>query len=151
MKVCFVSYCILDQSVRAHPWEGAMQIATDLIENNFGIVQLPCPERIYKGIRRKPMSKNEYDVPAFRKLCKSLATSAIELCKRYEEAGIRVDAIYGVDKSPSCGINKVYVSSNGEKELIDGKGIFMEEIEAELRREGIRIPMIPIDFLTKQK
>lgn len=45
---------------------GAFGVITKMIiERGAGIVQLPCPETLFLGLKRPPMSKEEYPAPEY--------------------------------------------------------------------------------------
>jgi uncharacterized protein YbbK (DUF523 family) len=55
-------------------------------------------------------------------------------------------AIVGVEKSPSCGINNVTRTIDGDDVNLPGKGHLMEALEAEMHCRGIDIPMIGVSL-----
>src|SRR5665647_3986652 len=38
------------------------------------LIQLPCPEALYLGLDRWALTRNQLDVPEFRRFCRSLIT-----------------------------------------------------------------------------
>lgn len=60
-KLVVVCHCILNcnsKSRRAFYFEGTHSIVSKLIEEGYGIIQLPCPEMIMYGIKRWGHTKN---------------------------------------------------------------------------------------------
>ena len=37
------------------------------MSEDVGVIQLPCPEATFLGMRRWGMTREQYDVPAFRR------------------------------------------------------------------------------------
>lgn len=105
-KVILVSHCVLNQNTVVHPLarsEGAFKTIIDiLMEYNYGIIQLSCPEIMMYGMSRIPMTKSEYDTPDYKALCKTLAERDYELIERLIEGNITISGIIGIDQSPSC-------------------------------------------------
>ncbi|MBN1235458.1 MAG: hypothetical protein JW999_05330, partial [Methanotrichaceae archaeon] len=67
------------------------------------IVQLPCPEALYLGLERWAVTKNQLDVPQFRRFCRALITQYADLLQMLASQGARL-RILGVAGSPSCGV-----------------------------------------------
>ncbi len=134
-KVIFVSHCILNQNTVVHPLarsEGAYRdIVTVLMNKGIGIHQLPCPEYRYLGLKREPMTKEQYETEDFRRLNKGIAADAVGIIKEYINSGYNVLGIIGINESPTCSIN-------GEK------GIFMEELFRDLSEEDIKLRLIDV-------
>jgi predicted secreted protein len=105
-KVILVSHCVLNQNSVVHPLARSSgpfkTIVEMLMEHDFGIVQLSCPEILMYGMNRLPMTKSEYDTPDYKALCKELAERDFELIKRFWDGEIAVAGIIGIDQSPSC-------------------------------------------------
>lgn len=105
-KVILVSHCVLNQNAVVRPLArsaGSFKaIAQMLMEHDFGIVQLSCPEILMYGMKRLPMTKTEYDTPDYKALCSKLAKNDLELVQRFLDGDITVAGIIGIDQSPSC-------------------------------------------------
>ncbi len=134
-KVIFVSHCILNQNTVVYPLaraKGAYRdIVTELMNNGIGIHQLPCPEYRYLGLKREPMTKEQYETEDFRRLNKGIASDAVRIIKEYISSGYNMLGIIGINESPTCSIN-------GEK------GIFMEELLCGLSEEDIKLRLIDV-------
>lgn len=128
-RLVLTSHCILNQNSVVSPLaraKGPFYIVNMLVEKGIGIIQLPCPEFKYLGLGRKPMSKEEYDVPEYRELCKKLFQPFIEDLREYLKNGYEILGIIGVKESPTCSIS-------------GNRGIFMEEIFKALKEEDIKL------------
>ncbi|WP_102398791.1 CD3072 family TudS-related putative desulfidase [Haloimpatiens massiliensis] len=133
-NLILVSHCVLNQNSVVEPLaraRGAFTMIDKFIKEGYGIIQLPCPEFKFLGPNRKPMSKEEYDCPEYRELCKTLFFSVLEDLKKYIASGYKLKTIIGINESPTCSIT-------------GKRGIFMEEIFNILNNEGISIDYIEI-------
>ena len=106
------------------------------------VVQLPCPEALYLGLERWAVTRNQLDVPQFRRFCRSLIEQYVDLLQMLAREGARL-RIVGVAGSPSCGVITTSSGYTGgrvqecEHTHVSGRGVFMEEFLAELERRGV--------------
>jgi predicted secreted protein len=112
----------------------------ELINNDIGIHQLPCPEYRFLGLKREPMTKEQYDTEGFRNINKRIAVDTVNIIKEYISNGYEVLGIIGINESPTCSIN-------------GDKGILMEELINILRYEDIKLNLIdvPTDYHDGEK
>jgi len=105
-------------------------------------VQLPCPEALYLGLERWAVTKNQLDVPQFRRFCRALIEEYVDLLDMLARQGASL-CIVGVAGSPSCGVETTSSGYTGgrvrecEHARVSGRGVFMEELLAELERRGV--------------
>jgi len=105
-------------------------------------VQLPCPEALYLGLERWAVTRNQLDVPQFRRFCRTLIEGYADLLEMLAHQGARL-CIVGVAGSPSCGVVTTSSGYTGglpgaaEHVRVAGRGVFMEELLAELERRGV--------------
>ena len=105
-------------------------------------VQLPCPEALYLGLERWAVTKNQLDVPQFRRFCRSLITQYVDLLEMLAHQGARL-RILGVAGSPSCGVETTSSGYTGGRVReqshahVSGMGVFMEELLAETERRSV--------------
>jgi predicted secreted protein len=105
-------------------------------------VQLPCPEALYLGLERWAVTRNQLDVPQFRRFCRSLIEHYVDLLQMMAHEGARL-CIVEVAGSPSCGVETTSSGYTGgrpgaaEHARVAGRGVFMEELLAELERRGV--------------
>ena len=115
-------------------------------EQNEPIIQLPCPEMIYFGINRRENTKDQFDFPNYRRFCRKLFLPYADMIEMFEKDGYII-SITGVPKSPSCGSLTTSVGGEAgkcdffENTIENGKGIFFEEIENELKKRNISFEM----------
>lgn len=138
-RVIFISHCILNQNTVVHPLARAKGAYKDIIEelmdNEIGIHQLPCPEYRHLGLKREPMTKEDYDTYDFRTINKNIATDTLGIIKEYLSNDYEILGIIGINESPTCSIK--------------GKmGIFMEELLNLLESNNIKLNLIdvPTDY-----
>lgn len=128
-EIVIVSHCVLNQNTVVEGLaraKGGFKIVDELIGEGVGIVQLPCPEFKFLGIKRKGQSKIEYDLKEYRELCKNLFMPILDDIKEYQRNGYKIKKIIGINQSPTCSIS-------------GNRGIFMEEIFEILKAENIEL------------
>jgi len=151
-RIAIVSHCLLNQNSKPYLdalYPGIVNPVFHVLEReHFGIVQMPCPEVAYGGLKRWWQVVEQYDTPIYRGYCKELASNVVDQVEQYlanKDAAI----IIGIDGSPSCGVH--YAGSNsqwqGRPNVVDtkypvaeGKGILMLELEKEFNARGLNIP-----------
>ena len=156
-KIAVVAHCILNQNARVLGLANHAGIIDELVklflEKDYGVVQMPCPELIYGGLKRWSLTKEQYDTPMFRNLCREISKSITEQVKEYLNNGVNVALVIGVEGSPSCGVNETskgylggIVEETGEQKskTVKGSGILIEELRSELKRMRISIPFYGI-------
>jgi predicted secreted protein len=96
------------------------------------LVQLPCPEALYLGLDRWAVTRNQLNVPEFRRFCSSLIVHYADIIELLASKGASI-RIVGVAGSPCCG---VLTTSDGYQggivqesphRHVTGMGVFMEE------------------------
>jgi len=134
-KVIFTSHCVLNQNTVVCPLARAKgpyrDIVQKLMEEGIGIHQLPCPEYRHLGLKRKPMTKSQYDTVEFRNLCKKIGKDAVNIMKEYLDNDYLIVGLLGIKGSPSC-------SLRGEK------GILMEELLSIAKDNGISLNLLDV-------
>lgn len=162
-KLCLVSHCILNCYSKL---EGSSyckgplnEVIYPLIEKGYGIIQLPCPEISYFGMRRWGHAKEQFDNPFFRKYCRSIIEPLILQIQEYINNGYTLSYVIGINGSPSCGIDLTCTSKVWRGEIskwrdIDSiknslsyeqaPGVFMEELMRILKESNINTNYIGI-------
>ncbi len=138
LEIRVVAHCLLNPSTRV---KGLKPVKFHP-EAEGPLIQLPCPEALYMGLDRWTVTRNQMDVPEFRRFCRSLITHYADLLEMLarQEAKIRIVGLAG---SPSCGVRTTSAGYEGgrvrqcEHAHVSGMGVFMEELLAELERRGI--------------
>ena len=165
-KIAIISHCIINQnSVVKGEYKDInifFPFIKKLFEENIGILQLPCPETEYYGLRRLGHVKEQFDNCGYRKYVEKIVNSFVDIIKEYINNGYEIVGIYGIAGSPSCGVN-LTCSANWEGEIslykdkedivsrvkmINESGIFMEIFKSILDKNKINIPFYDVyDFI----
>lgn len=150
-KIVFLCHCILNSNSKVLErarYGGIYKEVLDVLEEyDVGVVQLPCPEHLYFGGNRYWGGKNVYDSAGYRRFCREQASFMADYISNYQAMNYQIISILGCDGSPTCGVNFTNHYHNGggrpkalNREVIDGKGIFMEELEREIKDRGLKMP-----------
>jgi len=140
-KVIFTAHCILNQNSVVAPLArakgGFKQIINLLLEHDIGIHQISCPEFKHLGLKRTPMTKEEYNTKEYVKLCEEIASEVVNNLVEYLDNDYTIIGLLGINQSPTCSI-------------FDEKGHLMEAIIRQLELRELYIPMfdLPEDYDT---
>jgi predicted secreted protein len=152
-RVALIANCLLNQNAKvcegAHYRGVVSPVVQALRSRGYELQQLPCPELAFAGVRRWWAVYEQYDTPAYRAHCRRLAQAIAPRIEQHIRRGDEVILI-GLDGSPSTGVR--FTSSkpdwggrpnrpNDDWEIVPRRGIWIEELEAELKRRGL--PSIP--------
>ncbi|MCH9021281.1 MAG: hypothetical protein IID32_00770 [Planctomycetes bacterium] len=153
-RCVFVSHCMLNQAVMA---EGLVrnepaiikQVLKFCMENDIGIVQMPCPETICDagGLGRERRGKSWYEKNGLRQTSAKIAKEQTDYMSKLSSNGVEILAILGVEFSPSCAPN--YLSKG--RTIVRDKGIYHEELKRELQTRKLNIPFIGVNQRWKNK
>lgn len=152
-KVALVANCLLNQNAKvcqgAHYRGLVSPVVEALRSRGYLLLQLPCPELAFAGVRRWWAVYEQYDTPAYRAHCRHLAQAIAPLIEQHLRRGDEVILI-GLDGSPSTGVR--FTSSRpdwggrpnrpeDDWKIEPRRGVWIEELEAELARRGL--PPLP--------
>ena len=117
-----------------------------LIERGASAVQMPCPELMVIGLSRggDESIRSALSTASGRANCRRLCEDLAYQIKEYRSCGVDVLGVFGKVGSPSCGVETTYADGKQRP----GTGVFIEELQAELRERGIAVPIV--DFLDNQ-
>ena len=127
------------------------------LDAGIQLIQLPCPEFTLYGARRWGHTEYQFDNPFFRRHCQKLLQPVLLETEEYLQNPGRFEILgfLGVDGSPSCGvkytckgcwggnlsnrddINEVIAHAG----LVEGRGVFFEELTVMLSKKGISLPL----------
>ena len=159
LQILVLSHCILNRATRW--WQKgksiqdnqgiSIQILSLLSDLKIGVIQLPCPEFTFCGNPRPPRTRDEYlSLPGFQQHCKGLANEIARYLKSIidnaREPSIRILAIVGVERSPTCSVKHTPIGRGSDKRYVEGRGIFIELLSESLRKMGLEIPFVGIDL-----
>ncbi|NLF97607.1 MAG: DUF523 domain-containing protein [Candidatus Riflebacteria bacterium] len=151
-KLVLLAHCILNSNskvVGLAQYAGALEeVVVGHIRRGSGIIQLPCPETTFLGLKRWGMTREQYDTPFYRSHCRSILQPYMQQIEDYLANGYNIEEIVGVDGSPSCGVNLTCAGyCGGEMDdaarqhhnlrEISGRGIMMEVLVELLAEKGI--------------
>lgn len=157
--IVIVAHCVLNQNTVVKPlasYPGAVsELVKYLVEKGYGIIQLPCPEAIYLGLRRWWMSREQYNTESYRSFSEKLIEPYIMLLKELVKDGCKYILI-GVKGSPSCSIqiSTSNPSYGGKPEIdkcsasakVNAPGVFMEIFNKLVEKCGLPRPLFEIDI-----
>ncbi|MHC1754537.1 MAG: hypothetical protein AB9861_03745 [Methanosarcina sp.] len=138
-EIIVLGHCLLNPLARV---KGAKP-AAPVDPKGANVIQLPCPESMYLGMRRREITKDQLDHPAYRRFCREIFTPFADMLEDLAANGVSI-RIIGVPKSPSCGVRITSVGGEPGKSKefhhshAKEPGVFMEEIIKELKRRGVR-------------
>jgi len=154
-KVAVVAHCLLNQNAKVNGFAFFPAMVKPLIDilhkNDFGIIQLPCPETTFSGTRRWWCVREQYDTPGYRMHCRRILEPILSQITEYQKEGYKV-VIIGLDGSPSCGVKwsgtgkmwggppKIPEEEMVKYPLAKKPGIFFEELIAMMKKAGIEKP-----------
>lgn len=158
-KLVLLSHCIINEKskvkrINTYYSNKRKEFINLLIDNQIGILQLPCPEVICYGVNRWGHVKNQLDTPHYRKTCRELFYPCFDQIKEYLRNDYEIMALVGIDGSPTCGIHKTCIGNWGGEvmdnpnfqDTVDSitsvyeSGVFIDEIKDILHEEGISFP-----------
>ncbi len=155
-RVVLLAHCLLNQN--SVVWglakaPGAFPgLISLLVERGYGIVQLPCPETSYAGLRRWWQSVEQYDNPGFRAHSRRILEPVVEYLEALREGGVEVVAVIGVKGSPSCGVWETFSAEwrgnpaeAGEGRRVSGRGVFMRILAQLLEERGFKVRFLEFD------
>ena len=152
-KVALIANCLLNQNAKVCDgarYRGLVNpVVEALLNRGYRLLQLPCPELAFAGVRRWWAVYEQYDTPAYRAHCRRLAQAIAPLIEGHLRRGDEVILI-GLDGSPSTGVR--FTSSKpdwggrpnrpeDDWDIVPRRGVWIEELEAELARRGL--PALP--------
>jgi len=157
-KIAVVAHCYLNQNARVKPYASMCGAFRELIEpllkNNFGIIQLPCPETTGCGLNRWEAVTEQYDTRAFRRHCRNILQPYIDQLHEHQKAGDKIYGVFGVPFSPCCGTqyNPSHKGWGGpligkgapQLEIAKGPAVFMQEMMAMCKEADVNIKFMDV-------
>lgn len=172
-KIIIICHCLINSNSKVYNFgivkEDFEQRKKDLINlfinNNIGIIQLPCPELTCYGCNRWGHVKEQFDTPHFRKTCKTLLENYVDQIEDYIKNDFSILGVIGINGSPSCGVDKTCsgkwygeLSSNenlsnmlSSLTVVDEAGVFIEELISIFKTKNIKIPILGLDSMNIDK
>ncbi len=157
-KVAVVAHCYLNQNARVKPYasrKGSFkELILPLLNDDFGIIQLPCPETTGCGLNRWEAVTEQYDNPGFRRHCRTILQPYVDQLFEHQKVGDKIYGVLGVPFSPCCGTQ--YNPSNPDwggpvlddkappLKIVKGPAIFMQELMQMCEQANIKIKFMDI-------
>lgn len=163
MRIIPFAHCLLNPCAKV---KGSLDnsrirqaLIIPLLQQGFGIFQLPCPELCHSGLQRWGQSRSQYANPFFRLHCQRLVETVVNQFEEYQRCSVPLGPILGIEGSPSCAVSFTYDGSWGGEpldpsvqasllkplEISPGPGVFMEVLRDKLKEKDLDIPFIGID------
>lgn len=154
-KVVFIAHCLLNQNAISDGTAVCPAAFNDLIElflnEDVGIIQLPCPELCCLGLDRGNESgandevvientriRKEMQFSDTNAKLQGLVDYVMFQITEYQKYDFKMIGIIGANRSPNCGVD----STSDHNTEVKGKGLFMEELTKRLQDADLSIPMI---------
>lgn len=157
-KIVLLCHCLLNSNAKINGlalYGGAHEpVVGKYLSAGAGIIQLPCPETTYLGLKRWGMTRDQYDTPFYRRHCRALLQPYIDQLLDYRRNGCSIEAVVGVDGSPSCGVRfscegycggMIDYQHPQSAHEVAGKGVFIDELAKMLDENNIAIPFESIN------
>ncbi|MDF1532546.1 MAG: hypothetical protein P1P72_09580 [ANME-2 cluster archaeon] len=147
-EIHVLAHCLLNPSVRL---KGLKPLKYPHLTDN--IIQLPCPEFIFMGPKRWEITKEQLDIPHYRRFCRQIIKPVADTIEMLYRLGHSFTLV-GVPGSPSCGAQTTSTGMEGgrvheaEHTHIQGSGIFFEEVVCELGERGIKFNTMDLNITT---
>ncbi len=149
-KVAVVAHCLLNQNAKVNGFAFFPDMVKELLDilhkYEYGIIQLPCPETVYAGMRRWWYVREQYDNATYRKIATKAIEPVLDQLEELTKDGCKI-VLIGLDGSPSCGVRFSGTDPRwGGKPQIDNKeypqtkelGIFIKIIHQGIEKRGIK-------------
>ncbi len=149
-RIVFAPGCMLCPSFQVDPSEKNMawpkEIVPFLLQNNIGIIPMPCPEISFggyiEGAARLPHGVTYYEKQiGFVEHCGLLGSNVAHQIHELSQAGFHILAVIGIERSPTCAASFLRTQKGTEKR----QGIFMSVISRELEEMRLNIPIVGIN------
>lgn len=123
----------------------ALSVLEWVVHHNINMCQMPCPEALYEGVKRKPQGFKYYNTKGFRAHCSEIANGQAAYMQSITEAGHTILGVLGVVFSPACSTIKDSPSP------YHPYGIFMQELEKETLDLGLDLKFVCVTEKWKNK
>ncbi len=152
-RVAFVAHCLVNQNAKVSEFAKCPGVVAPLVErlrvNGYEIQQLPCPEMSYLGVVRWWQSREQYDTPGYKRHCRALARTVVDIAGAYLKHEYDI-VIIGLDGSPSSGVRLTSTKASwggrpegavsGGSDRKEGMGVWMSELKSEFESRSMLFP-----------
>lgn len=151
-RVAFVAHCLVNQNAKVQEFARSPGVVPGVVErlrkHGYRIQQLPCPEMAFAGVNRWWQGRELYDKANYRRHCRVLANNMASPIAEFYRRGFEV-VVIGLDGSPSSGVRYTGKAKDwggrphfvdGDYEVVEGMGVWMEELKIGLEAQQIPWP-----------
>lgn len=151
-RVAFVAHCLVNQNAKVQEFARSPGVVPGVVDRlrsrGYRIQQLPCPEMAFAGVNRWWQGRELYDKANYRRHCQILAGNMAPLIAEFYRRGFEV-VVIGLDGSPSSGVRYTGKAKDwggrphfedGDYEVVEGMGVWMEELKRGLEARGVPWP-----------
>jgi len=85
-EVLVIGHCLLNPLARIKGAKPPLPLDT----KGANVIQLPCPEAMFFGMRRREITRDQLDHPAYRRFCRKLFTPFADLLEDLAASGIKI-------------------------------------------------------------
>lgn len=139
-KIALLSHCILNpfcEFEEPAAKDFYRKIVKRLMDEDIGIIQLPCPEFTYQGLERTSIVPESEGALKYSEFNKVLIEDLVKNLKEYKNNGIKAGVILGIDTSPSCSaVDKTALMTRELFKRLEDEGIEIEKID---------VPVVPLE------
>jgi predicted secreted protein len=152
-RVVVLAHCLLNVNTKVRGlaiYPAVHPMVPDLLAGDVGVLQLPCPEVAFLGMSRWGMTREQYDVPAYRRHCAALLEPTVDTLEALARDGCAIAGVWGLDGSPSCGVEQTCAGYAGgdmdrltgppEWSNVSGEGVYMAVLRSLLVERGLDVP-----------
>ncbi|MGL4403342.1 MAG: CD3072 family TudS-related putative desulfidase [Fusobacteriaceae bacterium] len=162
-EIILVAHCILNQNSVVLPYGKEMKefrgFISRCMEENIGIIQLPCPETEVYGLKRWGHVKEQFQHSGFINPAEKKLREIVDLIQDYRRNGYEILGIYGIKGSPSCGVSltcsgdwcgeawnyKDLEDISSRVKMVQEMGLYMEIFQKLLKEKGIELEFKDVD------
>ena len=151
-RVAFVAHCLVNQNAKVQEFARSPGVVPGVVQrlrnHGYRIQQLPCPEMAFAGVNRWWQGRELYDKANYRRHCSILAGNMAEPIAEFYRRGYEI-VVIGLDGSPSSGVRYTGKAKawggrphfeDGDYEVVEGMGVWMEELKRGLEKRGVPWP-----------
>lgn len=151
-RILLVIECILNQNARDRGAASCAAMNRELVslclDQNIGLLQIPCPEIRALGWERKRPAGNSLrealDTPEGRASCRKLARDMADRVEQYQAVGYEIlGVVGGNEQSPGCAVHHV-PAGDPHAPLSQESGLLMQALDETFILRGVDIPIVQL-------
>lgn len=130
-RIILLSHCVLNSfcELPQAPDNLREEILKVITDKKLSIVQLPCPELSYQGLKRSSIYPETPEAKEYEEYCEKLLSGVISNIKEYNDNDIEIAGIIGIDTSPSCS-------------TADSRAVMMKVLLRKLSEMGVSVKVL---------